>query len=215
MNNEETMTPDTTNPNTSETVAEAEAQDAATNEGMTTPPTADIAEAVEETQETQPTSAKVNVPAQVAAADVAAAEAKAQEYMEGWQRERATFTNYKKRAEKELRESRQKGVLDTLVQLLPIIDDFERAMSNLPPELAAHSWLNGVSLIQRKFQKLLDDNQVTVIDPRGQVFDPSRHEAIGMDQSGEVESGHVTATLQKGYICGDQVLRPALVRVAE
>lgn len=145
---------------------------------------------------------------------VAVAQAKAQEYLEGWQRERAEFTNYKKRAERDIRDSRQKGVLDTLIQFLPIIDDFERAMANLPFELTEHSWLNGVSLIQKKFQKLLDDNEIALIDPVGQPFDPSRHEAIGVDDVSEVESGHVTVTLQKGYIAGDRVLRPALVRVA-
>ena len=62
---------------------------------------------------------------------------------------------------------------------------------------------------------MLDDYDVTVIDPTGELFDPNRHEAIGMEDSDDVEAGHVTATMQKGYILGDRVLRPALVRVAK
>jgi molecular chaperone GrpE len=148
------------------------------------------------------------------AAEVAALEKKAKEYMDGWMRERADFSNYKKRVETQLRDSAQNAAVEALVTLLPVIDDFERAMANVPPELADNPWLNGVSMIQRKFQKMLDDQGVTILDPVGDVFDPSRHEAVGMEDSDEVESGHVTTTLQKGYLHGERVLRPALVKVA-
>lgn len=126
----------------------------------------------------------------------------------------AEFQNYKKRVERELSESYQRASLDMLVKLLPIIDDFERGFSNLPDEIKGHPWLEGISLIQRKFQKLLEDYDVAVIDPVGEVFDPNRHEAVGVEESAAVESGHVATTLQKGYVCGERVLRPALVRVA-
>ncbi|MBZ0290602.1 MAG: nucleotide exchange factor GrpE [Anaerolineae bacterium] len=145
---------------------------------------------------------------------LAALEQKAKEYMDGWMRERADFANYKKRVENQLRDSAQNAAVEALVTLLPVIDDFERAMSNVPPELAGNPWLNGVSMIQRKLQKMLDDQGVTVLDPVGDVFDPSRHEAVGTEDSSEVESGHVAVTLQKGYLHGDRVLRPALVKVA-
>jgi molecular chaperone GrpE len=147
-------------------------------------------------------------------ADVAALEKKVKEHLDGWMRERADFANYKKRVETQLRDSAQNAAVDALVNLLPVIDDFERAMANVPPELAGNPWLNGVSMIQRKFQKMLDDQGVTILDPVGQTFDPTRHEAVGMEDSSEVESGHVTVTLQKGYLHGDRVLRPALVKVA-
>lgn len=141
-------------------------------------------------------------------------EKKAKEYMDGWMRERADFANYKKRVENQLRDSAQNAAVEALVTLLPVIDDFERAMTNIPPELAGNPWLNGVSMIQRKFQKMLDDQGVTILDPVGEVFDPSRHEAVGTEDSSEVESGHVTVTLQKGYVHGDRVLRPAIVKIA-
>ncbi len=138
----------------------------------------------------------------------------AADYLEGWQRERADFANYKKRIEREYKDTYQNAALDVLIKLLPIVDDFDRAMSSIPESLVGDGWLNGVTLIQRKFQKLLEEYGVVAIEPTGQPFDPTRHEAVSMDASSEVESGHVTVTLQKGYLCGERVLRPALVRVA-
>ncbi len=142
------------------------------------------------------------------------AQKQAQEYLEGWQRERAEFSNYRKRVENQLKDSYQTASLDSLKKFLPIIDDFERAMATAPTELADQSWLNGVLLIHRKFQKILEEAGVEAIDPTGEPFDPNRHEAVSMEDSADHESGHVMDTLQKGYAYGDRVLRPAVVRVA-
>ncbi|MBI5670024.1 MAG: nucleotide exchange factor GrpE [Chloroflexi bacterium] len=138
----------------------------------------------------------------------------AQEYLEGWQRERAEFTNYRKRVDNQLKDSYQNAALDVLKKFLPIIDDFERAMATAPAELADQAWLNGVMLIHRKFQKILEEAGVEAIDPVGQPFDPTRHEAVSVEDSADGNSGQVIATLQKGYAYGDRVLRPAMVRVA-
>lgn len=135
-------------------------------------------------------------------------------YFDRWQRERADFANYKKRMERERSESYQRAALDTIIKLIPIIDDFERAMTGMPEDFSEHPWISGISLIQRKFEKLLDDHNVSRIDPEGEPFDPSRHEAISMESSDTVESGRVIATLQKGYAAEDRILRPALVKVA-
>ena len=105
--------------------------------------------------------------------------------------------------------------VDTLKALLPILDDFERAMENPPEELEANTWLEGIVAIQRKLIKTFEDEGIRIIDPVGEVFDPNLHEAIGKDSDSDMESGHITVTLQKGYVCGDRILRPALVRVAE
>jgi molecular chaperone GrpE len=104
--------------------------------------------------------------------------------------------------------------LETISRILPIIDDFERALENMPEELREHSWINGVLLIQGKFKRLLDDYNVEVIDPAGEPFDPNLHQAISKDDSDDVESDHVIDTVQKGYISGTHLIRPALVRVA-
>jgi molecular chaperone GrpE len=143
-----------------------------------------------------------------------AAQTQAQEYLEGWQRARAEFANYKKRVEREMKDSYGSAAGAVLKDILPALDDFERAMSNVPEHLQGDPWVGGVGMILRKLNKVLDDYNVTVIDPTGEPFDPNRHEAIGTEDSSEVPTGHVTATMQKGYVLGDRVLRPALVRVA-
>ena len=139
-------------------------------------------------------------------------EAKSNE--DGWQRARAEFANYKKRNERERRELFQRAALDTLKSLLPIIDDFDRAFNSMPEDIGDDPWIGGVSMIQRKFTTLLKQYEVEAIDPTGGPFDPNLHQAIGAEESDEVESGHVIETLQKGYRAGDHVLRLALVKVA-
>ncbi len=142
------------------------------------------------------------------------AQKEAQANKDGWQRARAEFTNYKKRTERERGELFQRAALDTLRSLLPIIDDFDRAFESVPEAFGEDPWIGGVSMIQRKFLTLLEHYEVEAIDPTGDPFDPVLHQAIGAEESDEVESGHVIATLQKGYRAGDNVLRLALVKVA-
>lgn len=139
---------------------------------------------------------------------------KADEYLAGWQRERADFANYKRRIEREMRESFVNGGLETIKQLLPLVDDFERALQNVPSHLEGEPWLQGTELLLNKLHKMLAEYNVEVMDPMGEAFDPSRHQAVAMDDSGAGESGHVTEVLQKGYICGERVLRAAMVKVA-
>lgn len=143
-----------------------------------------------------------------------AAQKEAQSNKEGWQRSQAEFANYKKRVARERSELFQRGSLDALQSLLPVIDDFDRAFENVPEDISENPWIGGVAMIQRKFETLLEKFEIEAIDPTGEPFDPNLHEAIGADDSDEVESGHVTATLQKGYRAGKIILRPALVRVA-
>jgi len=142
------------------------------------------------------------------------AQQEAQSNKDGWQRARAEFANYKKRIERERIEVFQRASLDTLKALLPIVDDFDRAFESLPEDISDNPWIGGVSMIQRKFVALLEQYEVEAIDPTGDLFDPNLHQAIGAEESDEVESGHVTETLQKGYRAGEQILRLALVKVA-
>lgn len=150
----------------------------------------------------------------VSLADYQKLETQSQEYLDGWQRARAEFANYKKRVERDLKDNYQSATSDVLKSLLPIMDDFDRAMINVPEDLQGHPWVSGIEMIHRKMSKVLDDFGATVIDPVGEEFDPNLHEAIGQDADSDMDSGHVTVTMQKGYMVGDRVLRPALVRVA-
>lgn len=138
------------------------------------------------------------------------AQQEAKANLDGWQRAQAEFANYKKRETR----MRQRVAQATLKELLPVIDDFDRAFENVPQDISENPWFDGVTMIQRKFEGLLEKFDIETIDPTGEPFDPNFHEAIGADDSDEAESGHVTETLQKGYRAGDFVLRLALVRVA-
>ncbi len=161
-------------------------------------------------------SAQAEKQATVTVTEFQVAQAKAQEYLDGWQRARAEFANYKKRVEREMKDNQYLAAGDTIKALLPALDDFERALANIPADLTGNPWVNGMSMVQKKFNKFLDDANVTIIDPTGQPFDPGQHEAIGMDEATDTApSGHVTVTLQRGYMIGERVLRPALVRVAQ
>jgi molecular chaperone GrpE len=141
------------------------------------------------------------------------AEARANEYLDSLQRERASFQNYKKRIERERIDQGKLISGNLILKLLPVLDDFYRAMEAVP-EQERDQWFEGVALILRKLERFLTDEGVTEIEALGQPFDPTYHEAIGVDQNGDAESGLVTAVLQRGYQQGDRVIRPAMVRVA-
>jgi molecular chaperone GrpE len=144
-------------------------------------------------------------------AQLAEAQSKAQEYLDALQRERADFTNYRRRIELERDQNGRWTSGETIKKFLPVLDDLDRALSHRP---ADSSWADGVDLVYRKFQSLLDKEGVTVIDAEGKPFDPNLHEAIMQEASNEHESGTVIAVLQQGYMLGERVLRPALVKVA-
>ncbi len=140
------------------------------------------------------------------------AEAKVAEHRDGWQRAQAEFINYKNRIQRdqEIQRATMKG--DIIKKILPVLDDLERALQNRP---ADEAWASGIELVARKFQSILESEGVTRIEAEGQPFDPNFHEAISHEPSDTVESGHVIAVAQNGYMLGDRVIRPALVRVAQ
>lgn len=146
---------------------------------------------------------------------LAEAESKMAEYLDGWQRAQAEFANYKKRVERdnELTYLSMKG--EIIKKFLPILDDLERALKTRPENLDGHSWVSGIDLIYRKLQSILEAEGVKRIEAEGAVFDPNFHEAISHEPSETVPSGHVIAVVQHGYMLGERVIRPALVRVAQ
>ena len=140
------------------------------------------------------------------------AEAKILEYKDGWARAQADFQNYKKRMERdnELMYASMKG--DIIKKVLPALDDLERALQNRPTDDA---WANGIELVVRKFQTIMENEGLKRIEAKGTAFDPNFHEAISNEPSDKVESGHVIEVVQNGYMLGERVIRPALVRVAQ
>jgi len=144
------------------------------------------------------------------------AKAQAAEYLDGWQRARAELANARKRFEKERSEAGQLANSALLRKILPVLDDLDRAVKTVPEDLRQHTWANGVLLIQRKFQNVLDSEGVKPIEVKpGDTFDPNLHEAITHESSPDHKEGVIVAEVQTGYTFGGQVLRPALVRVAK
>jgi len=143
------------------------------------------------------------------------AEAQAAEYLNGWQRTQAEFSNYKKRQETERAQMRMRASADVLRKLLPVADDFERALSTLPIEFNKLTWSEGILLIKYKLDAILVSEGVEPIETGGQAFDPRYHEAVTHEEAAGYEEGHIIGEVQKGYTLGERVLRPALVRVAK
>jgi molecular chaperone GrpE len=142
---------------------------------------------------------------------LADAEAKSSENLDGWQRAVAEFQNFKKRLERDrdVDQIMMKG--DIIRKFLPILDDLERALQGRPKE---DPWSEGIELIQRKLQSILEAEGLKRIEAEGEVFDPNYHEAISTEPVDGMESGRVVAVVQNGYTLGDRVIRPAQVRVA-
>jgi len=165
-------------------------------------------EAVAESDNTEQLSAEI----EALKAKLAETESKVSDYRDSWMRSQAEFQNYKKRLERdnELTYVSMKG--DIIKKVLPVLDDLERALQNRP---ADNSWSNGIELIARKLQNLLDSEGIKRIEAEGMEFDPNFHEAISHEPADSVKSGFVIAVVQNGYMLGERVIRPALVRVAQ
>ncbi|MCZ7542366.1 MAG: nucleotide exchange factor GrpE [Anaerolineae bacterium] len=191
------------------------------SEGETSEEAATAADAGTDAEAATEAGADVEAPAAEATpslealeAQLAEAEAKAAEYLDGWQRERAELANYRKRVERERAEMYLNAKLEMAGRLFPVLDDFERAADNIPEDARETEWANGIMLIYRKLQSILEAEGIVEIEALGQPFDPAFHEAISQDEDDAYEADHVIDVLQKGYRHGDRVLRPAMVRVA-
>jgi molecular chaperone GrpE len=140
--------------------------------------------------------------------------AQAAEYLDGWQRTQAEFANYRKRQEAARQQQTQMSNANLMAKILPIIDDLDRALNTLPPGIQGLTWLDGVLLIKRKLDTVLESEGVTPIDTQGQSFDPRYHEAVTYEEVQGFQDGQIVGEMQRGYVLGDRVIRPALVRVA-
>ena len=140
---------------------------------------------------------------------------KADEYLDGWQRSRAEFANFKKRVEKEQAQVYQNAAGSIIKKYLDVLDDLERALQNRPEEGDGANWAEGIDLIYRKFLTILECEGITRMDTEGMFFDPTLHEAVTSEEDEQFESGQIIEVLQQGYKLGDRVLRPAKVRVAK
>ena len=134
----------------------------------------------------------------------------AQRYLDNWRRAEADFENYKKRVELDRAESARFASTAVILNILPVLDDLDRAFKSLPEKLAHLTWTDGMRLIHRKLQATLEAQGVTEIKALGENFDPSIHEAVGQAAG---EDGKIVEEAQRGYRLHGRVIRPAFVIV--
>lgn len=140
---------------------------------------------------------------------------KADEYLDQWRRTAADFANFRKRKEREQEEFERRANERLLLKLLPVYDDFRRALENVPGHLDEEDWVGGVEMIERKFWSALEQEGVEVINPDpGEEFDPELHDALMSVETDEYDDGQIVDMFERGYKHKDRVLRAAKVRVA-
>lgn len=139
-------------------------------------------------------------------------QARAEGYLASWQRSQADFVNFKRRTEQERNEMVMLANATLMLNLIPVLDDLERALDNVSEKLSGLTWVDGIVLIYRKLKATLEGNGLSEIKTLGETFDPNFHEAA---LYADGEEGKVIEELQKGYMLHDRVLRPAMVKVGK
>ena len=145
--------------------------------------------------------------------ELADVSAKNEEHLYNWQRSAADFANFKRRTDEERATVGQFSTAILIGKLLGVLDDFDRALENVPPD-AHEGWIEGVKLVERKLRGVLESEGVTPIEALGQPFDPNLHEAVVHEPTADHPDNQVIGELQRGYRLHDRVIRPSLVRVA-
>jgi len=139
---------------------------------------------------------------------------KAEAYLDLAQRAQADFLNYKRRTAQDLEQKIRDANGGLLTQLLPVIDDLQLALANLPTDLAQHPWPQGVGMIGQKLGHILKNQGLEQIGTEGDRFDPHVHEAVAYEEHPVYDEGQVASVYRVGYRLNDRVLRPAQVVVA-
>jgi len=146
--------------------------------------------------------------------DLADAQRQRDEFKDRWLRASADFDNYKKRQERLRREQSDQAVENLLLDLLLVVDDFDRALT-VEASDADSAYRKGVEMMHGKLHDLLRRYGVTPIHALGADFDPNLHQAVMHEESPDHREGEVIGELRKGYMLNDRLLRPAMVRVAK
>jgi molecular chaperone GrpE len=127
----------------------------------------------------------------------------------------AEFDNYRKRVERERRETIERAAEGVLLEILPIVDDLERALAAEASGEGTDAYRRGVELIYKQLTDLLARRGVTPIEAVGQIFDPHLHQAVASEPHPDRRDGEIVEELRRGYRLGDRLLRPAMVKVAQ
>jgi molecular chaperone GrpE len=139
---------------------------------------------------------------------------KAEEYLDMLRRTQADFINYRRRMTQEQDENRASVQISVLQQILPVIDDLDRALAVVPPDLANNSWVQGVVLASRRIDSTLERLGVREIGKPGERFDPHWMEALASEAKPGVPEGTILTVARPGFALGDRLIRPAQVIVA-
>lgn len=148
-------------------------------------------------------------------ADLEQAQAQAAEYLDSLRRLKAEFENFRKRMLREQSEFIKFASQGLILELLPVVDNFERALEHNAEGGHLEEYRKGLSLVRAQLLEALAKEGLSVIDSVGQPFDPHRHEAVMQEESDEFPEGTVVRELEKGYVLKDRVIRPAKVTVAK
>jgi molecular chaperone GrpE len=163
----------------------------------------------------QPGNGEEAVPVEELRAELEQVRAQADEYLDGWKRAQADLVNYRKRVERDAADARLSAAGQAAARFFPVLDDFERALKELPESQNLKQWAVGVDLIYRKGIAALEAEGITPIDAaEGMEFDPNFHEAVTRESCPDRQDGEIIEVVHPGYRMGDRVLRPAKVRVA-
>lgn len=139
-------------------------------------------------------------------------DAQVQELTEALKRERADAINSRRRHEQDIADLRLRVKANVIADLLPALDNLERALKHVPAELEGNEYVKGVQSVVKQFENTLASMDVQRIKTVGEHFDPNLHEAVSMEE-GEGSDEIISEELQPGYIIGDNVIRHAMVRV--
>lgn len=131
------------------------------------------------------------------------------------QRVQADFMNFRRRSEEEKIRAIHAGKEQAVLALLPVLDNIERAIAHEPADIKDHAWVKGVSSIAQQLDSQLAVIGLQKIGVVGEVFDPSKHEAVGMNEEAEGDHEVVANVLQPGYQLGEIIIRPAMVNVTK
>lgn len=146
--------------------------------------------------------------------ELAAALAERDEYKDLALRAKADFENYRKRADRRVAETRGVAIASVIRELLPVVDNLDRAVEAAGGAAEGDAFAEGVRLVHADLHSVLDRLGLTQLDPAGEQFDPNFHEAISQAPAGEAAAGTILEVVQKGFQLGDVVVRPARVVVA-
>lgn len=171
-------------------------------------------EAAEASQQEEPVNEAAALEDQESETELNKLRAQAEEHQQRFLRAQADFDNFRRRTLKEKEDLAKYASMKLVTELVPVLDNFERALATAPQGAESESFSKGVEMIFRQFESVLQAEGVTAMNSVGQPFNPDFHQAIMQVESEEHEEGIVVEEVQKGYMLKDKVLRPAMVKVS-